>query len=108
MPVESAADRAVFFDPDEFGTGVVYQPPSVGVMAAASAIWNRPGGMGRLSSTEVASDDHLFIVQRSEVPSPVPAGFITVTATGERFRIIHEPEASQDGALWLLSAAPAA
>jgi hypothetical protein len=27
MPVESAADLAAFFNPDEFGTAAVYRPP---------------------------------------------------------------------------------
>lgn len=105
MSVESAADLASMFNPGEFGEAIAYQPPS-GDAIAAVAIWNRPGGMGRFSSTEVASDVHQFAVRRSEVPSPVAGGGIDVIATGAGFRIVHEPEASADGALWLLSAAP--
>lgn len=39
MPVESAADRAIFVDPDEFGTAAVYTP-SGGTAAALNGVFD--------------------------------------------------------------------
>lgn len=104
MPVESAADLAAFFNPDEFGELVRYRSP-VGVETNVSALWDRPTRTAEFAHTDVNLDVHRFTLRRAELPAPETGGTITIVAGGDVYQVIHEPQTSGDGALWTLSAA---
>lgn len=72
------------------------------------AVWDRPAGTADFGNTEVNLDVHRFTFRRAEVPTPEQGAVVTVIASGEAFQVIREPQPSLDGALWMLSAAPAA
>lgn len=110
MAVESAADLAAFFNPQEFGSEIRYQYDDE-TPIDLSAQWDKPSATSNFGSTEVVSDVHLFTFPRSAITAPRAGATIAILAagvpTGEVFEVISEPRCSRDGGVWMLSAGPA-
>ena len=104
MPVESAADLASFFNPDEFGERIRYRFAQDAATELV-ALWERPTGTASFANTDVNLDVHHFTVPRSDLPAPRQGGTVTIIATSQVFTVIREPLPSADGALWSLPAA---
>lgn len=87
MPVESAADRAAFLSPDEFGTAATYTPAG-GVAAALTGIFDNPA-QSQFSGPGLETSAPTFLVRTDDLPAAAVAG----TNTGDRLVIA--------GQLWI-------
>ena len=70
MPIEDDDDRAVFFDPDEFGVSVVWQPPG----SAFTGLFSRPSVMTAVDGDAPALVDRMATVLCRESDLPAGAG----------------------------------
>ncbi|MGL4966156.1 MAG: head-tail joining protein [Inquilinus sp.] len=105
MPVETEADLAGMFDPDEFGKpGATYTPPEGGTPAPILIIDSRPVETISFGRTEIAADAATFLVPRFSLPNPRPNGLITIGA--EVFVIQGEPDLDRGRDLWNLDTRP--
>src|SRR5690349_761340 len=104
MPVESAADRAALFNPDEFGEAAIYTPPAGGSGTACTIVFNR----GREQAFEVmAGNDtalreaiawHGAMILVDEVPLVEESG--TITVDGSVYLIVGRPNLDETGGIW--------
>ncbi|MBM3928289.1 MAG: hypothetical protein FJ335_07515 [Sphingomonadales bacterium] len=97
MPVESAADRAAFLNPDEFGERILYRGLG-GEVVPTVALWLRPGDRSNFGG-ETQIDVHRFMIERGAVGAVTAGAVVTVIATGEEFDVIRPDEVSADGAM---------
>lgn len=97
MPVESAADRAAFLNPDEFGEHILYRAPD-GEAVPTVALWIRPSDRDNFGG-EVQLDVHRFMVEQGAVGAIGRGGVVTVVASGETFDVVRADERSADGAM---------
>ena len=100
MPIESAADLAAFFNPEEFGEAVHWN----GV--ARLAIWDRPSG-------DLETPNGRYRVETNTFSLPVTGGFrpasgdtVVVDRLDTSFTVIGEPGFNRDGTIWVCEAAP--
>lgn len=114
MSVESAADRATFFDEDEFATAAQYLAPEGGVPLDCSVIYDRE----RRDPLEVAGDSGSGMrkvrtwqgaqLLADQVPVVMQGGRITLgTRIDEVFvgggvvlEVIGRPKLDESGAIW--------
>ena len=105
MPVETAADLAGMFDPDEFGkSDAWYTPPEGGQPVSILVIDSRPTETLGFGSTTIAADAATFLVPRLSLPSPQSKGLITIGV--EVFVIQGDPILDRGRDLWTLDTYP--
>lgn len=75
MAVESAADRAVFVDADDFGTTATYTPAG-GVAATIEGLFDEPPGelFGGGDEAGLASAVPMFTCRAGDVPAAAEGG----------------------------------
>ena len=90
MPVESAADRAAFFDPEEFGDTATYQP-AVGSPVSIDGIYDDGfAEIDTLVEAGAASTAPTFLCPTSALPAGAAedAGD-TLTVNGLAHTVLH-------------------
>lgn len=104
MPVESAADRAVFFNADEFAKAAVYTAPGVGGAVADCSIL-----IGEVDSGAAPDDGRPIVGQKTvtvaaaQVPAPAFGGTFTLTIGGRVLTIMNRPQLDDiDGETWTM------
>lgn len=104
MTVESAADRAVFFNADEFGVAATYTPPIGGGSTACVVLFSR-------ADREVSFGESRPIVEgatiavAADLVTPVKGGTFTIAGTAHK--VISDPENDDaDRAVWRCTVAP--
>lgn len=107
MPVETAADLATMFDPDEFAEAAVYAPPGAGDLAECLVIVDR--GQGRqvfdAGHRDVEGSDRHLWVRRADVDTVHRGGSFTILdvdglPTDEVYRVADLPKLDHAAALW--------
>lgn len=99
MPVETEADLAAFFNPDEFGVAATYTPPGGGAATACTVLLDeadrdRPEFAGRPHMA-----GRIVTVLRSELAAPARGGRFTIGAAV--YSIVGEPSLEQPaGTIW--------
>ena len=90
MAVESAADRAIFFDVDDFGTAASYTP-SGGSAATVNGIFDNDfvevdagGGVG------IALQQPRFLCRTADVSSAAEGDALVVSAVNYTVRIVQD------------------
>ena len=90
MAVESAADRAIFFDVDDFGTAASYTP-SGGSAATVNGIFDNDfvevdagGGVG------IALQQPCFLCRTADVSSAAEGDALVVSAVNYTVRIVQD------------------
>lgn len=84
MPVESAADRAVFVNPDEFGVTATYGLAGGG-SSTIDGIFD-DGYRQAFDGPGIASDQPRFIVRQADLPAGYGKGD-SVTIDGTEFEV---------------------
>lgn len=100
MSVETAADRAVFFNPAEFGVAATYTPPGVGAVAVPCTLLMgfQDRQLAELRGRAIMKGI-LASVQKSEISAPVKGG--TIVAAGETLIIQGDPQTDEaDRLFW--------
>ena len=73
MPVESADDRAAFFNDDEFGVAATYTPNG-GAASAVTGIFDQPTFMEALGERAMTQDTRTtFVCQEDDLPAAAAA-----------------------------------
>ena len=99
MGIESASDRAVFFDTDEFGTTGTYTP-SGGSASTVQVIHDEPqeslgvGGLG----VPIGSTRRRAHLRKDQVTSPNDTGD-TLQIGATVYQVVN-PQSSVDGQIW--------
>lgn len=92
MPIESAADRAVFFSPDEFGVAGVYTAGNGHRQATIEGILDQPSDIVVVGErAETIDAKPTFTCRRSDLPvgASVDGGdTLEVLADGEAVRFL--------------------
>ncbi len=90
MAVESAADRAIFFDVDDFGTAASYTP-SGGSAATVNGIFDNDfvevdagGGVG------IALQQPRFLCRTADVSSAAEGDALVISAVNYTVRIVQD------------------
>ncbi|BBK44127.1 hypothetical protein STVA_41470 [Allostella vacuolata] len=119
MPVESAADRAAFFDPSEFGAEGSYTPPAGTPATPVELLRWKPEEMGW---RPLAGDADLFAGARLSSGAQVLAWVVSIlrdqvalAESGGTLTMddlvypVRRAQLAEDGEIWLLGlGAPAA
>jgi hypothetical protein len=104
MPVESAADLAVFFNADEFAATAVYVPPGGGAGVPCSILIDLREEGAAHGQGEPLAGQGTVEVQKVEIAAPAQGGVFTVTAPPVLFgayTIMDRPIAADDtGTVW--------
>ncbi len=103
MPVESAADLAVFFNADEFGKVAVYAPPGGGAGVACTILIGEIDSGAGLDDGRPIVGQKTVTVAAAEVAAPAFGGTFTLTVGGRVLTISNRPQLDDvDGATWLM------
>lgn len=110
MPVESAADRASFFNQDEFATAARYTPPGSSVATDCTVVYDRgaakrrfdAGNMDAVTAERQAwiSADEVATVAKGgtlEIGTRDDDGVFTLTET---LRVAEKPKLDETGFMW--------
>lgn len=105
MPVEDAADRAVFFDGDDFGIAATYTP-AVGAGVAVTVLSWTPDTHGvlqtigiRLTAAAQAAA-RVVLLRRDEIAAPARGDVLTI---GTDDYPVREAILLDDGQVWQLA-----
>jgi hypothetical protein len=101
MPIETPADRAVFFNPDEFGAAAVYAPPGGGPGTPCTLlIGAQDREVGTLRGRAIMQG-RLASVRKDEIAAPARGGTFTIVASGEILTVIGDPQTDEaDRLIW--------
>lgn len=101
MPIDFAADAAVFFNPEEFGelVRVDGQEPVVAIRTSDTAPADFANG-------DYVADGSSFRFSDGSVP--YGGQVIEIVASGERFEVVGEAVRSEDGLGWICQGHPLA
>jgi len=94
VPVESAADRAAFVNPDEFGLAATYTL-AAGGQSTVNGVFDEAAAEGVDRNAALAARTVMFECRTADLPSGAAAGD-TVTVGARKFRVI-EIGPDQDG-----------
>lgn len=93
MTVETAGDRAVFFDTNEFAEVGQWFLGGIGEPFAVAAILERPDALVAIGSIEVLAPTYRARLRASELPVGAARGDrLVITATAEDFTVIKPLE----------------
>lgn len=111
MPVESAADRASFFDKDEFAEAAQYTAPGPGVAPVpCSLIIDRGQARTKFDAGEVEaqSSNRMGQAYRDDLPEVHREGLIEILDGGgnpldprERYKVTGMPQLDETGEMWV-------
>lgn len=110
MAVESDADRAAFFNADEFGLAAVYTPPGGGAGVPCTILLDRTDGDAAHGDGRPVSGRVVLQVQRSEVAAPARNGTFgppaaSVAGRNEltvTYTVMDRPQNEADALIWTL------
>lgn len=95
MPMNSADDLDVFFDPEEHAEAIRYNG-----VGGFSAIWNRPTGDLEVNGGSFVVATNTFMLPITQIAQPVVGDIINVVRLDENFEINGEPRLNDDGTVW--------
>lgn len=98
MAVETAADRAVFVEADDFGVAAVYTPAG-GSPVALEILLDEPHSFGDLGALGALQIGYVATVRDDDVPSPAAGDSLVV---GARTFTVRRAEQDLSGAMWKL------
>lgn len=94
MPVESAADRAAFVNPDDFGMAATYTL-AAGGQSTVNGIFSEEIAEGTASNRSLATAVPTFLCRTADLPSGAKAGDrLTVASRQLRVVALHDPGAT--------------
>ena len=109
MPVETAGDRAAFFDADEFGEPALYTAPAGGDAIPCTIIFNRGRAVERFSGEGYAAagaersawlnGDELELVEEGGTIVLADADFVLLPG-GETLQVAGPPKLDETGTMW--------
>ena len=104
MPVESAADRAAFFNADEFAVAAVYTPPAGGGAQSVTGILDDKKLFERgADGVNMALRELRFLVLKSAFgAAPLKNGTLAIAAATYRIRAVADWEGAPDGSIYAL------
>jgi len=89
MTVETAADRAILFNPDEWGEAALWSSGGQWDPVAVSVILSRDDQVQTIGAQEVQSPVIAMQVRLSELPAWAARGDrIVITSSGEDFEVV--------------------
>jgi len=94
MAVESAADRAAFVNPDEFGLAATYTLAAGGA-STVNGVFSEEIAEGTASNKSLATAVPAFLCRTADLPSGAKAGD-RLTVAGRQLRVLalHDPGAT--------------
>lgn len=93
MPVESAEDRATFFNTDEWGEAALWSRAGGWDPVAVTLVLTRADQREAIGEVDVIGQLSIATVQASELPAGAGRGDrVTIAATGEDFMVIRPLE----------------
>jgi hypothetical protein len=102
MPVESAADRAAFFNADEFGLAATYTPPGGGAGVACTILVNKADAQAAFGQDTPSAGNVELVVNADEIAAPAQGGTFAV-AGGPSYEIMDRPRLGDlAGKIWIM------
>lgn len=102
MSIETADDRAVFFDADEFAHAAIYQPAAGGGSMPVTVVLDRPVERAELPGfLGVKGPARRARLRRDEVADPGVGDTVTIASLGET-RTVKTFELDDTGEIWIL------
>jgi len=102
MAVESAADLAAFFDPNEFAETVTWTPKAGGGSSSVDLILDQKAERNDFLTPGVVSEQWAAWVMGSAVPGGVPVMGDSFVAARGTFEVLNDPIADDTGAVFRL------
>lgn len=104
MAVESASDRAVFFNVHEFGQAATYTPPA-GVAIACVVLFSQADREIAFGNGRPIVEGATIAVAADQVAAPVKGGTFTIDGTAHK--ILSDPTTDDaDRSIWHCTVAP--
>ncbi len=88
MAVESAADRAAFVDPAEFGTAAVFTPAG-GPGVAVNGLFDDQFAGPRLAGLAIEAREITFLARSADLPGAQQGDSLTIGATTYTVRSVR-------------------
>ena len=99
MPVESAADLAVFFNAAEWAKAATYTPPGGGAGAPCTVLIGSEDREVSFGTSHAFAEGDVLQVRRSEIAAPARGGTFLIGAT--TYAIQGDPRTlDADRAIW--------
>lgn len=88
MPIEAAADRAIFFDADEFGVAATYTPDG-GAATTINGIFDNPQlSQGATDMLEITTPQPEFECRSADVPNVAEGDTLVVNTVSYIIRAV--------------------
>jgi hypothetical protein len=102
MAVESASDRATFFNVNEFALAASYTPPGGGAAVACAILFDQADQEIGFGDGRPVTSGKTVTVAADQVAAPARGGIFTITATGEALKVLDDPTtADPDRKIWI-------
>ena len=102
MAVETAADRAAFVNPDDFGVAATYTPVAGGAVTVNGIYDNPFAAAGEFEQVGFASTEPRFTCRSADLPNGAGNGDqIVISGTAYTVRVI-EPDETGDMSILVL------
>jgi hypothetical protein len=101
MPVESAADRAAFFNVAEFGKAATYTPPGGGAGIACVVLLDGHDHHAEPGQAQPIAGQVTITVRADQVAAPAKGGTFLIGAT--TYRVLDRPRSVDvDRTIWAM------